>query len=68
MERHRIDEREAFEMLRSHSRRSGRKLIDVAEAVATSHLLLTLGPDLASQTSQPASRARRGKPEDHLKD
>ena len=68
MERHRIDEREAFEMLRTHSRRTGRKLIDVAEAVATSHLLLTLGPDLASQTSQPAVRARRGKPEGHLKD
>ena len=40
MERHRIDEREAFELLRSHSRRSGRKLIDIAEAVSTSHLLL----------------------------
>ncbi len=68
MERHRIDEREAFEMLRSHSRRSGRKLIDVAEAVATSHLLLALGPDLASQTSQPVARARRGKPEGQLKE
>ena len=40
MERHKIDEREAFELLRSHSRRTGRKLIDVAEAVSTSHLLL----------------------------
>jgi response regulator NasT len=39
MERHRIGEREAFELLRAQSRRSGRKLIDVAEAVATSHLL-----------------------------
>lgn len=44
MERHRIDERQAFEMLRSQSRRSGRKLIDVAEAVATSHLLLPPPP------------------------
>ena len=41
MERHQIDERGAFELLRSHARRNGRKLIDVAEAVATSHLLLT---------------------------
>ena len=40
MERHQLDEREAFELLRSHARRNGRKLIDVAEAVATSHLLL----------------------------
>jgi response regulator NasT len=41
MERHRIDEREAFDMLRAQARQSGRKLIDIAEAVATSHLLLT---------------------------
>ena len=40
MERHGIDERQAFELLRLHSRRTGRKLIDIAEAVATSHLLL----------------------------
>ena len=41
MERHRVDERQAFDMLRMQSRKSGRKLIDIAEAVATSHLLLT---------------------------
>jgi AmiR/NasT family two-component response regulator len=40
MERHRIDEREAFDLLRSHSRRTGRKLVDVADAVSISHLLL----------------------------
>ena len=40
MERYRIDEREAFDMLRLHSRRTGRRLVDVAEAVTTSHLLL----------------------------
>ncbi|HYI36248.1 MAG TPA: ANTAR domain-containing protein [Thermoleophilaceae bacterium] len=40
MERHGVEEREAFELLRSHSRHTGRKLIEVAEAVATSHLLL----------------------------
>ena len=40
MERHGIEEQEAFELLRSHSRRSGRKLIEIAEAIATSHLLL----------------------------
>jgi len=40
MERHKIDEREAFKLLRSHARQTGRKLIDVAEAVTTSHLLL----------------------------
>ena len=41
MERHRVDERQAFDMLRRQARQSGRKLIDIAEAVATSHLLLT---------------------------
>ncbi len=37
---HAIDQERAFEMLRSHSQRNGRKLIDVAEAVVESHLLL----------------------------
>src|SRR6187401_419865 len=40
MERHAIDQDKAFEMLRSHSQRSGRKLIDIANAVVDSHLLL----------------------------
>ena len=35
-----IDERHAFELLRSQARRSGRKLSDVAQAVTDSHLLL----------------------------
>jgi AmiR/NasT family two-component response regulator len=54
MERYGIDEREAFELLRSHSRRTGRKLIDVAEAVSTSHLLLAAQPAPASGNSQPS--------------
>jgi response regulator NasT len=37
---HALDQERAFEMLRSHSQRNGRKLIDVAEAVVESHLLL----------------------------
>jgi len=53
MERHKIDEREAFELLRSHSRRTGRKLIDIAEAVSTSHLLLALPGDPAALSSHP---------------
>ena len=40
MERHGIDEQEAFDMLRGHSRRTNRKVIDVADAVVSSHLLL----------------------------
>jgi hypothetical protein len=55
LERYAIDEREAFELLRSHSRRTGRKLIDVAEAVTTSHLLLLTHPAPASENSQPSN-------------
>jgi response regulator NasT len=33
MERYQVDERQAFGMLRSHARRNGQKLIDVADAV-----------------------------------
>jgi AmiR/NasT family two-component response regulator len=40
MARHAIDQQRAFELLRSHSQRNGRKLIDVAEAIVESHLLL----------------------------
>jgi AmiR/NasT family two-component response regulator len=35
-----IDERKAFELLRSQSQRSGQKLFDIAQAVVDSHLLL----------------------------
>jgi response regulator NasT len=35
-----IDERHAFELLRTQARRNGRKLSDVAQAVTDSHLLL----------------------------
>jgi two-component system, response regulator / RNA-binding antiterminator len=40
MERHSIDEKRAFEMLRDEARRSNHKIIDVAEAVAMSVNLL----------------------------
>ena len=40
MASHMIDQEKAFEMLRFHSQDNGRKLIDVAEAVVESHLLL----------------------------
>jgi AmiR/NasT family two-component response regulator len=40
MSRQEIDERRAFELLRSQSQRSGRKLYDIAQAVLESHLLL----------------------------
>jgi AmiR/NasT family two-component response regulator len=40
MERHSTDEKRAFEMLRDEARRSNRKIVDVAEAVAMSVNLL----------------------------
>src|SRR5438445_5794500 len=52
MARHSINADKAFEMLRDHSQHNGRKLIDVAEAVVESHLLL-LPP-----TPQPTGEAQ----------
>jgi response regulator NasT len=43
MERHRLDEQQAFDLLRDHSRRTGRKLIDVAQTVLDGHMLLPVG-------------------------
>ncbi len=40
MERHSIDEVEAFELLRERSRIDNRKLIDLAAAVVDGHRLL----------------------------
>ena len=45
MERHSIDDASAFEMLRAHSRRANRKLVDVAAAVVDGHRLLPKQPD-----------------------
>ncbi len=47
MERHAIDEREAFDMLRTEARHSNRKLVDIAEAVLTSHRLLPRSGEVA---------------------
>jgi response regulator NasT len=40
MERHGLDEEEAFEALRSHARRNNQRIVDVADAVIDGHLLL----------------------------
>jgi len=40
MARHAISQEKAFELLRTHSQHNGRKLVDVAEAIVDSHLLL----------------------------
>jgi AmiR/NasT family two-component response regulator len=43
MERHTVDETQAFEMLRDHSRSVNRRLVDVASAVVDGHPLLPRG-------------------------
>jgi AmiR/NasT family two-component response regulator len=40
MARHAIDQERAFQMLRAHSQRNGHKVVDVAQAIVDSHLLL----------------------------
>jgi hypothetical protein len=44
MARHSLSADRAFELLRDHSQRNGRKLSDVAAAVVESHLLLVPPP------------------------
>jgi two-component system, response regulator / RNA-binding antiterminator len=41
---HGIDEQRAFELLRTHSQRDGRKLVELAEAVTETHRLLIPRP------------------------
>jgi AmiR/NasT family two-component response regulator len=40
MERHGVDEREAFQLLREHARSSQRRVVDVAQTVLDGHALL----------------------------
>ena len=40
MERHSVDDRRAFELLRDHSRSGGRRVVDVAQTVLDGHALL----------------------------
>jgi AmiR/NasT family two-component response regulator len=53
MARHAIDATRTFEMLREHSQHNGRKVVDVAQAVVDSHLLLL--PPAAAVSPEPAA-------------
>jgi response regulator NasT len=44
MERHSVGDREAFELLRDHSRSSSQRVIDIAQAVLDGHALLPRRP------------------------
>src|SRR5436189_3474413 len=54
MARHSIDANHSFDMLRDHSQHNGRKLVDVAQAVVDSHLLLL--PPSPERAAVPAPR------------
>jgi AmiR/NasT family two-component response regulator len=43
MERHSVNDREAFEMLRDHARSTGRRVVEVAQSVLDGHALLPRG-------------------------
>ena len=45
MERHTIDEREAFDRLRRHARSRNRTVVDVSASVAEGHALLPKARD-----------------------
>ena len=64
MERHAIGADRAFEMLRDHSQHNGRKLVDVAQAIVDSHLLLLSPHELpaTSPDGQPRSPERPERP------
>jgi AmiR/NasT family two-component response regulator len=44
MERHSIDDREAFQLLREHARAASRRVVDVSQAVLDGHALLPKQP------------------------
>jgi response regulator NasT len=48
MERHKVDEKHAFDLLRGEARRTNRKIVDVAETILSAHLLLPGGSSAGS--------------------
>jgi AmiR/NasT family two-component response regulator len=56
MERHGVDERDAFLMIREQARRTNRKMVDVAGSVLESHRLLSGGVTTARIVDELAAR------------
>ena len=52
MARHAITADKAFDLLREHSQHNGRKLVEVADAIVESHLLLLPPVSTADQPVQ----------------
>jgi response regulator NasT len=57
MARHSVDADRAFAMLRDHSQNNGRKVVDVAQAIVDSHLLLLPPPTEPTATELGSTRA-----------
>ena len=55
MERHGAGDTAAFEMLRDHSQHTGRKLVDIAQAILDSHLLLSPPPPIDAPAETPST-------------
>jgi ANTAR domain-containing protein len=55
MARHAINAERAFEMLRDHSRHNGHKLVDIAQAIVDSHLLLLPSANRSAFAAQSTS-------------
>jgi len=53
MARRGIDANQAFDLLRDHSQRNSHKVVDVAEAIVNSHLLLLPPPDAVAARNVP---------------
>ena len=50
MAHHALDADGAFDLLRRHSQRNGQKLVDIAQAIVDSHLLLVPSVDPPTAT------------------
>jgi AmiR/NasT family two-component response regulator len=53
MARHAVDAEKAFELMRDHSQHNGHKLIDVAQSIVESHLLLLPSPQPPTPSERP---------------
>jgi response regulator NasT len=56
MERHSLDEQQAFNMIREQARRTNQKIVDVAEALIASHRLLSSAAKPSDQADEMSER------------
>ena len=56
MERHSLDEQQAFNMIREQARRTNQKIVDVAEALIASHRPLSSAAKPSDHTDEMSDR------------